>query len=195
MWLEIVQPFLDLLSDHPYAFMFVGLMFAGELILLPAIYMAVTGRLQIEYVFAVGVAATALSDVVWYYLGRRLPPSRFERFAGRRTARVMQKLERLYARRGPQILVMSKFVYGSRTAAQLLAGAHAMRLRTYLVANTTGVVLLVGVLIGLAYSVSGTVNRFGELVEHIEVAFLLFVLLAIGLHVAIARWVRSRWSR
>lgn len=195
MLLEFIQPVLNLLADHPYAFIFVGLLFAGELILLPAIYLAVSGRLQVEWVFLVGVVATALSDVVWYWVGRHLPPARFERFAGRRTARVMQRLERLYARRGAQLLIGSKFVYGSRTAVQLLAGAHAMPLRIYLVANTVGVTLLVALLIGLAYSVRGTVSRFGDLLGHIEIAFLLFVIGAVVVHLVAARLLGDRWSR
>ena len=57
MFPEFLQPLLGVLSDHPYAFIFVALLFAGELVLLPSIYLAVTGRLQIESVFAVAVVA------------------------------------------------------------------------------------------------------------------------------------------
>ena len=144
MFPEFLQPLFVLLSEHPYVFIFVGLLFAGELVLLPSIYLAVTGRLQLEYVFAVAVIAMALSDLVWYYLGRSVPRERLERFGGGRIGRAMGRIERLYVNRGPQILIGSKFVYGTRTAAQVLSGVHHMRLRTYLIANSIGVALLVG---------------------------------------------------
>lgn len=195
MFPEFLQPLLTLLSDHPYAFIFVGLLFAGELVLLPAIYLAITGRLQLEYVFAVAVPAMALSDLVWYYLGRSVPRARIERFAGGRIGRGMARVERIFLRRGPQILVGSKFIYGTRTAAQVLAGVHQMRLRTYLVANSLGVLLLVGALCAVGYSVRGTVGRLGETVENMEIAFLVFVIVAVLGHLLVARILRRRWSR
>ncbi|MEX1273736.1 MAG: DedA family protein [Gammaproteobacteria bacterium] len=195
MFPDFLQPLLTLLSDHPYAFIFVGLLFAGELVLLPAIYLAVTGRLQLEYVFAVAVTAMALSDLVWYYLGRSVPRARLEQFAGGRIGRGMARVERLFLRRGPQILVGSKFIYGTRTAAQVLSGVHKMPLRTYVVANSIGVMLLVGALCGIGYSVRGAVGRMGEVMQHVEIAFLIFVLAAVLGHLVIARILRQRWSQ
>ena len=195
MFPEFLQPLLSVLSDHPYAFIFVGLLFAGELVLLPSIYLAVTGRLQLEYVFAVAVVAMALSDLAWYYLGRSVPRARLERFGGGGIGRAMAGLERLYLRRGAQILIGSKFVYGTRTAAQILSGVHRMRLRTYLLANSLGVALLVGALCLLGYSVRGTVVRMGDLVDRLEVAFFVFVLAAIAVHLLVARILRSQSSR
>ncbi len=195
MFPEFLQPLLNLLSDHPYAFIFVGLLFAGELVLLPAIYLAVTGRLQLEYVFAIAVPAMALSDLVWYYLGRSVPRARLERFAGGRVGRGMARVERMYLKRGPQILIGSKFVYGTRTAAQVLAGVHKMRLRNYIIANSIGVLLLVGALCAVGYSVRGAVGRMGEVMQNIEIAFLIFVVVAVLGHLLIARILRQRWSR
>lgn len=195
MLLEFIQPLLDAVSDHPYLFIFVGLLFAGELILLPSIYLAVTGRLELEWVFVVAVAAMGISDLVWYYLGRSVPRARLERIGSGRVGRAMGKMDRLYDRRGPQILVGSKFVYGTRTAAQVLAGANRMTLGTYLTANTVGVALLVGALCAIGYSVRGTIGRLSEFVGQMEVAFVVFVALAVTTHLVVARVLRERWSR
>ena len=192
---EFLQPLLTHLADHPYAFIFVGLLFAGELVLLPAIYLAITGWLQLEYVFAVAVPAMALSDLVWHYLGRSLPRARLERLAGGRIGRGMARVERMFLRRGPQILVGSKFIYGTRTAAQVLSGVHNMPLRIYLVANSLGVMLLIGTLCAVGYSVRGTVGRLGEVVENMEITFLAFVVVAVLGQLLVARVVRRRWSR
>lgn len=192
---ESLQPLLTHLADHPYAFIFVGLLFAGELILLPAIYLAITGWLQLEYVFAVAVPAMALSDLVWHYLGRSVPRARLERLAGGRIGRGMARVERMLLRRGPQILVGSKFIYGTRTAAQVLSGVHKLPLRIYLVANSLGVMLLIGALCAVGYSVRGTVGRLDEVVESMEITFLVFVVIAVLGHLLVARVLRRRWSR
>lgn len=192
---EFLQPLVEAVSDHPYLFIFFGLLVAGELVLIPAIYLAVTGRLELGGVFLVAVTAMAISDLAWYWLGRALPRERLRRIGGGRIGRTMNRLEALYARRGSQILIGSKFVYGTRTAAQVLAGAHAMPVSAYLAANTAGVVLLVGALCAIGYSVRGTVGRMAELVDHIEIAFLVFVVLAVAIHLVAARVLRAQWSR
>lgn len=195
MLLEFIQPLLDAVRDQPYLFIFIGLLFAGELILLPSIYLAVTGRLELEWVFIVAVAAMGLSDLVWYYLGRSVPRARLGRIGAGRVGRAMERMDRLYERRGAQLLVGSKFVYGTRTAAQVLAGANRMSLSTYLTANTIGVALLVAALCGIGWSVRGTIGRLSEFVGQMEIAFLVFVVLAVTTHLVIAKVLRERWSR
>ena len=191
---EFMQPLMDAVSDRPYLFLFIGLLVAGEVVLIPAIYLAVTGRLELGWVFLVAVAATGISDLVWYYLGRALPRERLKRIGGGRTGRAMDRLDALYARRGAQILIGSKFIYGTRTAAQVLAGANGMRAGTYLAANTFGIALLVGVLCAIGYSVRGTL-RMADLVDRMEIAFLVFVAAAIVIHIVAAKLLRERWSR
>ncbi|HEX7030370.1 MAG TPA: VTT domain-containing protein [Gammaproteobacteria bacterium] len=192
---EFLQPLMDAVSDRPYLFIFVGLLVAGELVLIPAIYLAVTGRLELAWVFLVAVAAMGISDLVWYYLGRALPRERLRRMGGGRIGGAMNRLEALYARRGPQILIGSKFVYGTRTAAQVLAGANAMPVSTYLAANTVGIALLTSVLFAIGYSVRGTIGRLEDLAGRIEIAFLVFVALAVAIHLLAAKVLRARWSR
>lgn len=195
MLLEFIQPLLDAVADQPYLFIFIGLLFAGELVLLPSIYLAVTGRLELEWVFVVAVAAMGISDLVWYFLGRSVSRARLERLGSGRVGRAMDRLDRLYARRGPQILVGSKFVYGTRTAAQILAGANRLTITTYLAANTVGVALLVGALCAIGWSVRGTIGRLTDFVGQMELAFAIFVVLAVTTHLVVAKVLRERWSR
>jgi membrane protein DedA with SNARE-associated domain len=193
--LEILQPFLSLLAAHPYLFVFLGMIVGGELVLLPAIYLAATGRLNIVYVFVLSTLATLISDVFWYWLGRKFPQSALARLPGRTTTRVVDGLERLFARRGPHVLFMSKFVYGTRVAAQVLSGVHDMPFRTYLAANVAGVVALSGALVAVAYAVTGTTRRFEEFVQGVEITFFVFVLVAALGYFFVGRMMRAQWSR
>lgn len=191
---EILQFILAPLSDYPYVVLFVGLLIVGEVVLLPAIYLAVTGRLDIGPVFAIAFAATMLSDAFWYYLGRYLPPERWARFAGERVGRAVQRFEVAFERhRGVILLFLSKFVYGTRTAVQVLAGVHAIPPMKWAAINALAILVLNTVLVTLGYLVRGTVVRLGEVVEDMELAFLAFVVVAIVAYVTANRVLARRW--
>ena len=186
---------MSILHAHPYLSIFVGMLFAGELVLLPAIYLAVTGRLDLAAVVASSAAATTLSDLAWYYAGRRFPASALRRLVGRRRGRIALELEKLFKRKGVLILFLSKFVYGTRIAAQVLCGLHQMPFRTYIVANTLGVLALTATLVLIAYSVVSTTRRLADVLDELELAFLLFIAIVVLGHLVVGRVLRRRWSQ
>lgn len=192
---EFLQPLLGSLYAHPYLYVFVGLLFVGELVLLPAIYLSIAGRLDLAYVIGIAIIATVLSDLVWYFAGRKFPASALRRLPGRGTSRLVLGLDRLFARRGAQVVFLSKFVYGTRTAAQILAGVHDLPFRPYLVANTLGVAALTLTLSGIAWVVAGTAERYVDVVHSVKLAFVVFVLLAAIGYASAARVARQRWSQ
>lgn len=192
---EFLDPMQGLLFAHPYLFLFVGLLFAGEMVLLPAIYLAVTGRLEFAYVVSVAIAATLTSDFAWYFAGRRLPAATLQRLPGRGTTALVKGLDRLFTRKGAQVVFLSKFVYGSRVAAQVLAGVHDMPLRVYLPANALGATSLTLVLSGIAWSVAGAARRYADIVQRVEIAFIGFVAVAAIAYFSAALVVRRRWSQ
>lgn len=191
----IFQPVLDLVAAYPYLMLFVGLLLAGEVVLLPALYLATTGRLDPWMVIVVAVVATMLSDLVWFLLGRWSPSSAVERLRQRYSGRIVDRLLNLFSRNGLRLLFLSKFVYGTRIAAQVIAGALGMSFKTWLVVNFAGVVTVTLALAGLAWGVVGTTHRLEDLVQHIEVAFLLFLLLAVAAYLLIGTTMRKRWFR
>ena len=195
MVLEFVQTVISLLQAHPYLFIFVGMLVAGEVVLLPAVYLAATGRLDLAAVISLAILATVLSDLIWYGLGRRFPAAALERIPGRHSNSVVRGLERLFSRKGAQILFLSKFVYGTRTVAQILAGVHDMPFRRYIAVNFLGVLTLSAVLVAIAYSVIGTTRQLGDLVEDLEIAFLLFIIIAVSGNYLVGRLLRKKWSR
>lgn len=192
---EIFHFILSILYAHPYLFIFAGMIFAGELVLLPAIYLAATGRLELASVIALAVVATSLSDIIWYWLGRRFPASALSRIQDSRSGALFRGIEKLFTRKGPYILFMSKFVYGTRIAAQILSGIHDMPLRTYLIANTLGVIAVTGSLVVVAYSVIGSTRRLGEVMDTVELAFVVFVLVAVVGHLLIGTKLKRQWSQ
>lgn len=195
MVLDFLEPLISLLQAYPLLFIFVGMIVAGEVVLLPAVFLAATGHLDIAAVISVAILATVLSDLVWYSLGRKFPAAALERIPGRGSNRVVRGLERLFSQKGVQILFLSKFVYGTRTIAQILAGVHNMPFRTYFFFNFLAVLVLSSALVGIAYSVVGSTHKLGEVMDHIEIAFLLFVVIAVSGNYLVTRLLRTRWSR
>lgn len=191
----IFQPVLDLVAAYPYLMLFVGLLLAGEVVLLPALYLATTGRLDPVAVILVAVVATMLSDLAWFMIGRWSPSGAVEKMRQRHSSRVINRLQGLFSRNGPRLLFLSKFVYGTRIAAQVLAGALNMRFRTWVAVNFAAVVTITLAMAGLAWGVVGTAQHLEQLVEHIEVAFLLFLLLAIAAYLFVGTMMRKRWFR
>ncbi|MEE4304531.1 MAG: VTT domain-containing protein [Wenzhouxiangella sp.] len=191
----IFQPVLDLVAAYPYLMLFVGLLLAGEVVLLPALYLATTGRLDPVAVILVAVVATMLSDLAWFMIGRWSPSGAVEKMRQRHSSRVINRLQGLFSRNGPRLLFLSKFVYGTRIAAQVLAGALGMSVRTWSAVNLAAVVTITLAMAGLAWGVVGTAQHLEELVEHIEATFLLFLLLAIAAYLVVGTMLRKRWFR
>jgi membrane protein DedA with SNARE-associated domain len=191
----IFQPVLDLVAAYPYLMLFVGLLLAGEVVLLPALYLAATGRLDILLVILVAVVATMLSDLAWYLLGRWSPSDAIDRMRQRHSGRIVNRLQRLFSSNGPRLLYLSKFVYGTRIAAQVIAGALRMPPASWFLVNFAGVVTVTLALAGLSWGVVGTARRLEDLVRHIEVTFLLLVLFAGGLYLLVGIVMRKRWFR
>ncbi len=185
----------EALSAHPYLYSFVALLFAGETIMLPIIFLALQGKLSLGHVFVVSLAATVISDSVWYALGRNFPPSFYKRFTGERTEVVMEKIGWLFKNKGVQTLVLSKFIYGTRIAAQVLSGVHRMPFALYLAANCFGVTVLMASLVILGYLIGGTVEQFGRVVHAATVAFAGFVALAVVGHITIGSFIKKKWFR
>lgn len=192
---DFLQPLIDLIQAYPFLFIFLGMLVAGELVLLPSIFLAATGHLDLAAVISLAILATVLSDLAWYGLGRAFPAAALERIPGRHSNNVVCGLERMFSRKGVQILFLSKFVYGTRTIAQVLAGVHDMSFRTYIAFNFLGVLALSGALVAIAYSVVGSTRQLGEFVHNMEIAFVLFIVVAVSANFAVSRLLRGRWSR
>ncbi len=191
---DLVLPLLETLSAYPYLALFVGMIVAGELVLLPAIYLAATHRMDLMSVLALAMLATLLSDILWYSLGRRFPKPTLKRLTGKVGQHFLEGVERTFNAGGKRVLFLSKFVYGTRTLIQVLAGVHGMPLRTYLATNVAGVVTVTGLLTVVAYAVIGTTYQFGAIMQTIEIAFLLFVLVIVSAYLLAGSRLRKQWS-
>lgn len=93
---------------------------------------AATGDADLALVVASGGLGALAGDHVAYAVGRAAS-GRLGRPSARRTRRrvALRKAQDLLRRRGPSLLVVSRYVPGGRTATTLAAGSVRLRLRTF----------------------------------------------------------------
>src|SRR4051812_25995630 len=130
-----------LATEQPYLLLFVTLLLGGETVLVPALYLALIGKLQIAPVIAVASLATILSDCAWFFVGRLLPAERLSRirWLGKKWPQVLAKSSGLFHRHGLKLVFISKFLYGTRIASQMLAGVARLPFVRYLMVNAGSV--------------------------------------------------------
>jgi membrane protein DedA with SNARE-associated domain len=193
--LENLHPIVGALSAYPYIALFMGMLVAGEVVLLPAIFLATAGRLDLLFVIAVSVIATLISDLLWYCLGRNFPVATVNRLSGRVGENYLDGVQQAFNRGGKRILFMSKFVYGTRTIVQVLAGVHGMMWTSYFLVNTAGVLAVTAVLTTISYLVMSTTYRLEHVVQNMEVAFLMFAIITVAGFFLFSRKMKQRWTQ
>jgi membrane protein DedA with SNARE-associated domain len=180
-------------AAHPYLIVFIGMLFAGESVLLPAMHYALLGKLEPAFVIAVALASMMLSDVVWYYIGGHIKQRYMKRMVSGKAKASIERLSGVFSRRGPLVLYLSKFVYGTRIAAQILAGAEGMKFRTYIGINFLGVSTLIAALYILSYFIQASVSGLQGVVHIAEISFLALVVVIVGLHIGIGSYIKKKW--
>ena len=195
MALQYLDSILGTFVAHPYITIFIGLFFFGETVLLPAIYFTLDGRLHLPYIIAIAMFVTIASDIFWYYVGAHMKERFAKKIVTSRLQKTVEKLSLIFARQSNSILYFSKFVYGTRTAVQILSGLQPMPFRKYITINFLGVFSLLMFIITLAYSVNLTVENIHGIVRDLQVSFLIFIIILISTHIAISTYFKKIWSQ
>src|SRR4051812_21010165 len=101
------------LLTYKYVLLFLGLLVAGETVLLPAIYLVLIGELDFWATSLVACSATFLADAFWFGLGRHLSRERIMQMKiYKKRSQFFDKVSRLFDRHGLRIVVYTKFLYG-----------------------------------------------------------------------------------
>jgi membrane-associated protein len=122
-------------SDWAYGLL---LAFAAADVLLPVVpseaaliaagVAAALGELDVATVVAAGAVGAIAGDNASYLVGRRVGRPVVDRlFRGCNARGRLARIERLLGTRGPEIIVVARFVPGGRTAATLSAGITHLR--------------------------------------------------------------------
>ena len=166
-----MEEVLDFIIRYQYLVLF-GLVFAEQIglpvpalpFLLAAGALARTGQLDPGTALGVGVAASVVSDVIWYEIGRRRGMKVLNLLCriSLEPDSCVRRTEDLFARHGARSLLVAKFFPGYNTAAPPLAGVFGMRYGRFLLFDALGAVLWLGAFGGLGWA-------FGHQLEELVV--------------------------
>ena len=166
-----------LLVKYGYILLFGGVIVEGEVFLLTAAFLAHRGTFDLPTVVAVAVAATMLGDQVYYQAARARGRAWLERRKGARAkyARIIE----LTARRGPWLLLVSRYTYGFRIVIPAACGAVGMPAGLFTFMDFIAVAVWAGLMAALGYyggaAIAGYLHDFQRIVVWIVVAGILCV--------------------
>jgi membrane protein DedA with SNARE-associated domain len=164
----------------------------GETVLIAGAVYAGAGHLNLGAVVVIAIVAAIAGDNIGYAIGhfggRRLV-LRFGRYVFI-TPKRLDAAERFFTRHGGKIVTVARFVEGLRQVNGIIAGITGMPWRRFLVFNTLGAVLWVGVLAGLGDLAGNHITAIYDQIHRYQ----LYVLLALGLALValIIRHLRRR---
>jgi membrane protein DedA with SNARE-associated domain len=181
---------LQFVLKHGYSVLFgalfahqIGLPVPGLLFLLAAGALAAAGKLNLVTVFGLAVTACILGDWPWYEAGRR---------RGEKVLHFIHRLtpdpdfhdcraKEIFARLGPLLLLVAKFVPGLDAVTPPLAGTSRTSRLRFLAFDAAGAALYSCTYAGLGYVFSHDLNRVAAYAGRAGTAFvgLAFVVLAI----------------
>jgi membrane protein DedA with SNARE-associated domain/rhodanese-related sulfurtransferase len=164
---------IEFFVGHAYAVLFLwvlveqfGMPIPSIPLLLTAGTLSATHRISAVTALVAVIAACAISDTVWYLLGRRL---------GSRVIRLLCKLsmeattcvartEGYFIRRGPVTLLFAKFVPGLSTVAAPIAGQTGMPYGRFIAYDISGALLW-----SVSFVLAG--RFFGDIAKHSQAFF------------------------
>jgi membrane protein DedA with SNARE-associated domain/rhodanese-related sulfurtransferase len=156
------------LVQHGYSVLFaavfanqVGLPVPSVLFLLAAGALAGSGRLSLTAALGLALTASVLADWVWYGAGRRWgdPILHFIHGLALDPDAAERRSKRNFAKYGPAVLLVAKFVPGLDAAAPPLAGVSGISPLRFLAFDAAGVSLWSCAYTGLGYAFSRDLNH------------------------------------
>lgn len=122
--IDLASAMEALLIKYGYALLFGGVILEGEAFLLAGAYMAHKGYFNLVEVIAVGIAATMLGDQVYFRAARARGRAWVERRKGSRAK--YSKILEMTQRRGPWLILASRWTFGMRMVIPAACGATGM---------------------------------------------------------------------
>ena len=167
---------------------FAGAAIEGDFVLILSGVVAHLGYFPLPVAIAAGALGSLAGDCAWYGFGR-VRGSRFR--AGGLYRRVGPRIERLARRLGAAQLLVTRFIYGTKSASMLFWGLHGLPFRRFLLYDAAGCLLGAGLFVGLGYLVSGSAAALIGRVRRVELwllgALVVGIVLVLAIHLLAKR--------
>lgn len=163
--------FIGSLAGESYLLTFVFAAFFGEAAIFILAMLSVGGFIPVWFVFASAFIGTMITDLVWFEIGRRLKKAslRWEK-ANKIYYRVASALERAYGKNHFKSMMVSKFMYGVRTANNIyLGGRKRFGIIKFMIYNLPVVALWAGIIVSLGYLAGSGIALVWKIYNRMEI--------------------------
>jgi len=192
---------VQFLVQHGYSVLFaavfanqVGLPVPSVLFLLAAGALAGSGELSLAAALGLALAASVLADLTWYQAGRRWGDRILHFIYGLAIDpdAAEHRSKKNFARYGPAVLLVAKFVPGLDAAAPPLAAISGTSPLRFLAFDAAGVSLWSCAYTGLGYAFSRDLDRAAAYAAKMGQLFALVALAGLCIYLGrkLARWYR-----
>lgn len=167
-----------------------GLFVGGTPVLISAMYLVVSGTLNVGTLAMMTLATTLLWDTIWYSAGRLLSgehPECFPLSGWRRPT--TEKLERFYLENRYGLVFGSRFIYGTNSVLSVLSGAFRMPYARFVTICVLSITSWFALLYLLSTNVAMGLSTFSYLYGA-EVLIPVFLFLTIGITIVARRTLR-----
>lgn len=186
MLAELSSFVVSFVQMYPYVFLSAGFFFAHESVFIPSIYLGLSGTLDLELLVILMIVMSVISDAAVHLVGRYISEERIRRHAGKRLLTAVDAGHVFFERYGLVAIIVSRFIYGTRVATQLLSGMYRVPFVQYIIVNTIGMTVFIVALTALLASVRTSFDFLIESFAVVKIAVLGIFL------VGIMVWVRMR---
>ncbi|HEY9132512.1 MAG TPA: VTT domain-containing protein [Dyella sp.] len=159
--------------------------------------LSANGQLPLAAVVGAAVLGCLLSDLAWYWAGRRYGSGVMRticRISLSPDSCVKQSELRFQRWRG-RVLLVAKFVPGLSTVAPPLVGAMGLRPWAFIVLDSAGSLIWAGAAIGLGYAFAAQIDHVLALLSSAGTVALEVLAVLLGLYIAAKWWQRRRLLR
>jgi membrane protein DedA with SNARE-associated domain len=191
---------LDFISHLPpgtlYPGIFIGIIFLGGLVLLPAMYLSTTGMVNLGVLLALTLGASLFTDSFWYLVGASTKKERFYALPFiRKRVEEAKLFSEFFQKHGVFLVFIAKFVYGARIASHILAGVHKIHFLKFVMAVISGTALWFGIFYILLHSIDAGVAGVKAAANRVQLVFLVLAVLLLAINWFTGAFIRKKMMK
>ena len=179
----------DLITNLGYLAVFIGTFLEGETVLALGGVAAAHGYLGFWTVVGTAVVGGFLGDQTWFFIGRRYGQRALARYPT--LAAKAPRVQALVRRWDASAVILLRFCYGLRIAGPIVIGGCGISPWRLAFFNFIGVLIWAPLVAAVGFLAWEAVEQWLGRLRHVQIAFLMLIVLALTVAWLTAQWRRS----
>lgn len=181
----------NILIEYREPAIFLGAFFFGETFIITAALLATQGIWSLSDVFLLSFIGTILSDSLWFFFGSKIfhITHRWEKTKAAHE-RFVQAITKLVGSHPFFLLLVIKFLYGTRILTILYLSMKRMKFGLFFIYNSMGTIIWLSVLLSLGWFI-GYSTGYVSAVKQFQYAIFALAALFIVLRL-VTKWIEKK---